>query len=92
MICDWFADNMPWLVQHVGGAPLAVQLILAFALLAALVLGHNGACAVLSASHTRRPRRAGRFNWLARWRVLCSDDEPYQDWMDEALWREVDDV
>lgn len=86
MICDWFADKMPWLVQHVGGAPLVVQIILGFALLAALVLGYNGVCAALTAQHIRRPRRTVRFNWLTRWLSIYSDNEPFEDWMDADVY------
>ena len=46
-MCEWISNKMPWLVAHVGGAPLAAQIALAFALLAAIVLGYYGMRAAL---------------------------------------------
>lgn len=87
MICEWFLEKMPWCVEHIGGAPLAVQIALAFALLAAMVLGHYGIQAAVC--RTRPRRRTPRFNWLARWLAQFSDDEPFiEDWMDAEAWHE----
>lgn len=85
-MCEWISNKMPWLVAHVGGAPLAVQIALAFALLAAIVLGYYGMRAALCAQHVSRPRHAGRFNWLSRWLAMFSDDEPLEDWMDADVY------
>lgn len=41
-MCEWIAEKMPWLVEHVGGMSLAGQIVLAFAVLAAIVLGYYG--------------------------------------------------
>lgn len=85
-MCEWISNKMPWLVAHVGGAPLAVQIALAFALLAAIVLGYYGMRAALCTQHVSRPRRPGRFNWLSRWLAMFSDDEPFEDWMDADVY------
>lgn len=89
-MCEWIAEKMPWLVEHVGGMSLAGQIVLAFAVLAAIVLGYYGVQAgVQSAVYNDRPRRRpARGNWLMRWLAIFSDDEPYADWMDAEAWRE----
>lgn len=85
-MCEWIAEKMPWLVEHVGGMSLAGQIVLAFAVLAAIVLGYYG---VQAATFSARPRRrSARGNWLMRWLAMFSDDEPYADWMDAEAWRE----
>lgn len=85
-MCEWIAEKMPWLVEHVGGMSLAGQIVLAFAVLAAVVLGYYG---VQAATFSARPRRRpARGNWLMRWLAIFSDDEPYADWMDAEAWRE----
>lgn len=86
-MCEWISEKMPWLVANVGGAPLAVQIALAFALLALIVSGYYGLRAVLCAPPVSRPRRAGRFNWLSRWLALFSDNEPFEDWMDTDIYK-----
>lgn len=85
-MCEWIAEKMPWLVEHVGGMSLAGQIVLAFAVLAAIVLGY---CCFQAAVYNERPRRRlARGNWLMRWLAIFSDDEPYADWMDAEAWRE----
>lgn len=87
-MCEWIAEKMPWLVEHIGGMSLAGQITLAFAVLAAVLLGYCGVQSAVcgTGSHHRRPTR---FNWLTRWLEMFSDNEPYEDeWMDAEAWRE----
>ena len=82
MICDWFLLHMPWLVEHIGNAPLVAQLATAFGLLTAILLMYRGLQMVLAGGSERR------FNWLSRWRAGGIEREQYQDWMDYERWRE----
>ena len=47
-MCDLIAKIFPWGVEHIGSMPLAGQIALAFAVLAAVVLGHYGIHAAAS--------------------------------------------
>lgn len=86
-MCDLIAKIFPWGVEHIGSMPLAGQIALAFAVLAAVVLGHYGIHA--AAYSVRRRRKAERFNWLMRWLATFADDEPFDpSWMDEDAYYE----
>ena len=86
-MCDLIAKIFPWGVEHIGSMPLAWQIALAFAVLAAVVLGHYGIHA--AAYSVRRRRKAERFNWLMRWLATFSDVEPFDpSWMDEDAYYE----
>lgn len=87
-MCDWIIEKMPWCVEHIGRLPLAGQIILAFAFLAALLLGWYGVCSVASMEYVRPEKKPHvQFNGLSRerWRSL-SDKEEYQDWMDAEVF------
>lgn len=84
-MCDWIIEKMPWLVEHVGGMPLAGQIALAFGIVLAVVLGYCGLNAALNAQ--LKPKT--RYNWVERWQREreCSydwvDPEKVEAWGDE---------
>lgn len=78
-MCDWILKNLPWCVEHIGRLPLAGQIILAFGIVAAVILGHCGLQAALNAE--RKPRRRTRYNWVERWQRQRECD---YDWVDPA--------
>ena len=95
-MCDLIIKLFPWSVEHIGNMPLAGQIVAALLTLAVIVgayiLIYNAVLQIRSGTRsTRRPHRArsayrpNNFNWLVRY---LTDDEPYQDWMDEEAWRE----
>lgn len=92
-MCDLIAKIFPWGVEHIGNMPLAGQIAAALLTLAVIVgayiLIYNAALQIRSGTRStrraRRVRRPNNFNWLVRY---LTDDEPYQDWMDEEAWRE----
>lgn len=87
-MCDWIIAHMPWLVEHVGGMPLAWQTVLAVALIAAVVLVYyivgvviNGIQQPRRRARAKEPRRAERINWLDR---NEHEAELEYDWVDPA--------
>lgn len=92
-MCDLIAKIFPWGVEHIGNMPLTGQIAAALLTLAVIVgayiLIYNAALQIRSGTRStrraRRVRRPNNFNWLVRY---LTDDEPYQDWMDEEAWRE----
>lgn len=90
MICDWIAAHMPWLVEHIGGAPLGLQLGFALVLFAVLVAPYALLCRIASSQHPRARRTHGAR--LLSFRPCGSQEEPYQDWMDYERWAEDEQI
>lgn len=95
-MCDLIIKIFPWGVEHIGNMPLAGQIAAALLTLAVIVGAYilafnavrqtgSGSRRAHRARRVRRVRRPNNFNWLVRY---LTDDEPYQDWMDEEAWRE----
>lgn len=95
MICDWIAAHMPWLVEHIGGAPLGLQLGFALVLFAVLVAPYALLCRIASSQHgargAHRPRRTHGARLLS-FHTCGSQEEPYQDWMDYERWAEDEQI
>lgn len=89
-MCDWMITHMPWLVEHVGGMPLAWQTVLTLALVAVSEAGYYAIAAVINSM--QQPRRGSRtasrgksFNWAERWndlRVYTDREEYDPEWVD----------
>lgn len=90
MICDWIAAHMPWLVEHIGGAPLGLQLGFALVLFAVLVAPYALLCRIASSQHPRARRTHSAR--LLSFRPCGSPEEPYQDWMDYERWAEDEQI
>lgn len=85
-MCDRILENLPWCVEHIGRLPLAGQIVVAFAVIAALLLGWYGLSSAVSMEYIQAKKKPHtRFNWLSRWR-WTSDKEEYQDWMDAEVF------
>lgn len=85
-MCDMIIKNLPWLVEHVGGLALAWQIVLAFAVIAAILAAYSGVKALTEYEYTaprKKPRT--RFNWLSRWQWLSDSDPAEADWIDAEL-------
>lgn len=89
-MCDWIIAHMPWLVEHVGGMPLAWQTVLTLVLVAVSVAGYYAMAAAINS--VQQPRRGERsasrnksFNRTERRNDLkvFSDHEEYDpEWVD----------
>lgn len=91
-MCDWILENMPWLVEHVGGLSLTWQIVLAFAVIAAIVAAYGGVKALTEYEYPApRKKQRTRFNWLSRWQWLSDSDPSGADWIDAELAEVYDD-